>query len=377
MKQKSYKLYLKNIFFLSFSLIIIIGSINYFINPGNVYPTLNKYYNKKQSTTKFIDQLINSDNGILFDNSVWNMRDIKQALAKNNNDADCAIIGSSRIMQISSERPTKSLSKICPKITNLGIPGTSLEDYLIASKNILRNSKPPKTILIGIDPWIFILNRDKRWRRYKNDFFLMKDELEENLKISSTQNYEKVSFNIALISNLINYDYFSKSIKLILSKNNKFIEHAPVFDYKKGLDKPVLLSDGTGIYAKNYQEKSKSIKISGVYNYDIGGISKTKYDEGQWYQEKALKLFVNLINYLKEDFNIIFILTPYHPAVWEIEDQTLVKAMKNIELKTHEIANSLNVKVIGSFDPNHINCTKEEFFDPVHPKDTCLSKLEN
>jgi len=119
------------------------------------------------------------------------------------------------------------------------------------------------------------------------------------------------------------------------------------------------------------------MKISGIYNYDIGGISKTKYDQGLWYQEKALKLFVNLINYLKEDFNIIFILTPYHPAVWEIKDQTLVRAMKNIELKTHEIANSLNVKVIGSFDPNHINCTKEEFFDPVHPKDICLSKLEN
>ena len=55
-----------------------------------------------------------------------------------------------------------------------------------------------------------ILNPLKGEKWY--DFFLMKDELEENLKISSTQNYEKVSFNIALISNLINYDYFSKSI---------------------------------------------------------------------------------------------------------------------------------------------------------------------
>ena len=51
--------------------------------------------------------------------------------------------------------------------------------------------------------------------------------------------------------------------------------------------------------------------------------------------------------------------------------------MKIVELKVHEIAKSVGIQVIGSFHPKKINCTSEEFYDEMHPKDLCLAKLEN
>jgi hypothetical protein len=223
---------------------------------------------------------------------------------------------------------------------------------------------------------MFILNRDKRWRRHKHDFFVMKDKLEENSKNLPIKIYNETLFNTALLFNLINSEYFIRSTKLLLSKNNRLIEHAPIFNYKEGLNHPVLLSDGSGIYTKNYQKQSRLSKINGFVNYDIRGISNSKLDSGQWHQEKAIKLFVELTDYLKKHFNIIFVITPYHPAVWEITNQPLFKAMNHLEFKVHQIAKTLNVQVIGSFNPNHVGCTKEEFFDSAHPKDECVSKLK-
>ena len=68
---------------------------------------------------------------------------------------------------------------------------------------------------------------------------------------------------------------------------------------------------------------------------------------------------------------------PSHPAVWNFDEQPVVTAMKIVEPKVHEIAKSLEIQVIGSFNPKKIGCTEEEFYDEMHPKDLCLSKLEN
>ena len=70
-------------------------------------------------------------------------------------------------------------------------------------------------------------------------------------------------------------------------------------------------------------------------------------------------------------------MTPYHPEVWNISEQPVVTAMKIVEPKVHEIAKATGILVIGSFNPKKINCTKEEFYDEMHPRDLCLSKLEN
>ena len=90
-----------------------------------------------------------------------------------------------------------------------------------------------------------------------------------------------------------------------------------------------------------------------------------------------LKFLLNLFYTLKKNFNVVFVMTPYHPKVWNFSEQPVVTAMKIVESKVHEIAKLVEVQVIGSFNPKKISCTDEEFYDEMHPKDLCLSKLEN
>ena len=43
---------------------------------------------------------------------------------------------------------------------------------------------------------------------------------------------------------------------------------------------------------------------------------------------------------------------------------------------SHEIARLIGVQVVGSYNPSNIGCTADEFFDAVHGKTICLTKLE-
>ena len=93
--------------------------------------------------------------------------------------------------------------------------------------------------------------------------------------------------------------------------------------------------------------------------------------------EKAVELLIRLVNHLQQQkFKIIFVLVPYHPAVWSITEQPSVSAMRMVESKVHEIARLTEIQIIGSYNPSNIGCTADEFFDAIHGKATCLTKLE-
>ena len=346
----------------SFGLIVVV-IINYTVNPGKVYPPLliSDSYNKL-SPKQIVKQLVQSDHGIIVKNDTWNERDLKHALALRPTTAQCAVIGSSHIMQISSLRKERLLSDNCPSLINLGVSGASLEDYLALSEAILRNEKPPKVIVFGIDPWSLNFNRDSRWVRYKQNFFNIKSKLEGEYHDDNS------SSTLALMRNLINREYLLRSVQLIRSERRP-IKNVQEFDHQVGLDDPVLLPDGSLIYSGKYMRNAFASKISGIHGFGIRG--------PRWVTEKAVELFIRLVNHLQQQkFKIIFVLVPYHPAVWNIAEHSAVTAINVVESKVHEIARSTGVQVVGSYNPSNIGCTADEFFDAVHGKTICLTKLE-
>ena len=363
MTNEPFSKYLKLIAGLCSFGLIVVATTNYIVNPGKIYPPLLIFDSySKLSPKQIVNKLVQSDHGIIVKNDAWNERDLKHALALRPTTAKCVVFGSSHIIQISSFRQEKSLSGNCPSLINLGVSGASLEDYLALSEAILRNEKPPTVIVFGIDPWSLNFNRDSRWIRYKQDFFNMQAKLEVEY---SGNNY---SSSLGLLRNLINREYFMRSLQLILSERLS-IEDVQEFDYQIGLDDPVLLPDGSLIYSGKYMRNALASKISGVHDFRIRGT--------RWVTEKAAELLIRLVNHLKQQgFKVIFVLTPYHPAVWSITEQPGVSGMRMVESKVHKIARSTGTQVIGSYNPRKIGCTADEFLDAMHGKVTCLTKLE-
>ena len=367
MTHSPFSKYLKLIAGLGSLSLIAVATINYTVNPGKIYPPLPIFDSyDRLSPKQIIKQLVQSDHGIIVANDTWNGRDLKHALALRPTTAECAVIGSSRVMQISSVRKERSLSDNCPSLINLGVSGASLEDFLALSETILRNEKPPKVIVFGIDLRSLNFNRDSKWIRHKQNFFNIKSKLEGEYP-------EDNSFStLALVRNLINLEYFLRSLQLILSEKTQLIKKVQEFDHQLGIGSSVLLPDGSLIHS------AESILSDEVYN-------KLQFNNGetfgirgsQWVNEKAVELFIRLVNHLQQlKFKIILILTPFHPVAWNIAEQSGITEITVVESKVHEIARLTGVQVIGSYNPIHIGCTADDFFNGAHPKAKCVTKIE-
>jgi len=369
----SFSKYLKLVACSCFLCLIAVATINYTVDPVNIYPSLpTADSHNKPLIGEVVKQLIQSDFGIFYLNDTWSIREIKRELALHPTSAQCAVIGSSHVMGISSYTKESSLTDNCSSLINLGVDGASLEDYLAFSELILQNKKPPKTIVFGIDPWSLNFNKDQRWRQNELDTINMKTRLtnaNESLHVSFGSSLE-TGDSLAKLLHLINREYFLRSIEYMLrGKRNWITQLAPEFDQKTGLDSSVLLPDGSYIYPTQATQKGSPHKISGVHSYKI--------TNGQWFNSNAIETFTLLVKHLqKHDFKMVFVLTPYHPAVWGIPKQPIVTAMKIIETKIHEIAMTTEVLVIGSYQPENIGCTTSEFRDASHADISCLNKLE-
>jgi|SaaInlV_100m_DNA_6_1039743.scaffolds.fasta_scaffold04825_2 hypothetical protein len=364
------KSHIKSIFLFTIFLLAATALTNYIVDPGNIYP---KYYSQESQVTEevFVKKLIESKYGLLMPKNTWNERDIKKALAEYSMNYDCAVIGSSHIMQISSNRQNKSLTSLCSSLKNLGVSGGSLEDYLAMSNIILKNTEfLPKTVVFGIDPWSLNFGKDKRWSGYEQDYFEMKSKL--SLKYPSTHLNDNNNSNKDLLINLFNLQYLKRSLSVISKPKIEAVTPVSKFNQNSGLALPVTLPDGSYIYSAEFIGKAKnSIKT-------IPGKNSYKIVNNFYYQDVAIKTFEKLIQHLiNSKITVAFILTPYHHRVWNHTEQPIIKAFNIIEGKVHDIAKQYKIQVIGSYNPDNIGCLENEFYDGMHPMDTCLMKLEN
>lgn len=361
------------VIFGTLSLLFLVAGVNYFVDPAHIYDTYRNSSNTSAETAAtYVKRLAASDYGLFYANNVWNERDIKRQMAEQlDKTVDCAVIGSSRVMQISSWRRSASLQRDCKQLVNLGVSGASLEDYLALSWNLLQNRHCPRKIVFGIDPWSLNFRRDANWIFYQADYEAVISILNGEGQEKNSENNDKENTESAFspFFNLINMDYFVRSLKTLDLKRHHVVWNAPAFDLKTGMEERVLLPDGSIVYSAAYIRKSATQPVIEVKKYKI--IS------GSWFDQQAILLLQKLIGYLRaRDIDVVFVLSPYHPFVWSQKASDTLKAMQVVEERVRDIADKEQIKVLGSYDPTITGCTPDEFFDFMHPKDVCVARFE-
>ena len=343
--------YLKSIISIFFLLILIVSLTNYTVDPAGIY-------HGQKNLKNIVLEIESSKNGLIF-RGAWNERIIALSLAKFSAKTSCYVIGSSHVAAIGSARQQTSFTRDCPNLINLSVAGASLEDFIALSGVIIKNKNQPKTIVFGIDPWSLNFDRDRRWITYKDEY--------ESFLQTITNTKDGYYKEYSLMKNLINFEYFIHSVNEINSIG-KTIINAPEFDQAVGYDEAVQLRDGSFVYSKETIQKRRNKIVTGLHHYKIV--------DGVWYSESAVKTFKNLLQYLQLNYDVILVLAPYHPAIWKYDDQPIDTAMRIIEDKVHEIAESLSIKVVGSYNPKKVGCMEEDFIDDMHSSAICMMKLQ-
>lgn len=360
----TYSHYLYSLLTGIFLLLCIVAVTNYSIDPANIYHS--EADKKTNIANNYTAKLLNSKHGLFWQNNTWNMRDVKKLLARQAKSQDCAVIGSSHVLQISSFRDNKVFAGMCSELVNLGVPGGTLEDFMALTWEVINDKQEmPKRIIYGINLWSLDVFRDLRWERYKESHQFMQVAL-KNDRGSDT---DKILLLWGKYINLINPDYFYRSLTY-MKKIVPEMTEAPLVVYDKGINSPVLLPDGSLVYSKEEIEASKTREIP------VGGIPYKVKNSGTQYSIEAIEQFTKMVNYLQaKKIEVIFLMTPYHINVWSGRNSLTAKSLIDVESRIKLLAQELGVRVLGSYDPQILGCDKNEFFDQMHPKVSCLLRI--
>lgn len=339
----------------------IIGVLNFIVDPGYVY---SKKYSQN-NVDEYAEKLFLSKDGLIADG--WNERIVKSSLAKYSGNFDCIVLGSSHIMQISHIRQVGDIQKICPTLLNLGVSGGGIEDLTVFTSIILNNKHKPKKIFIGIDPWTFKFGMDERYKINQQYF----DQLNSSI-VGNKKDWSKIDYELLLIKNLFNLQYFAKSL---LEIKQSSLVTAPLaiqlpnttFSYDDGYTEPVTLPDGSHVYASEWTQKQKITPIPiGSGDYKINGRA---------YMPDAVAYFKEIVKlYHKHNIEVNFLITPYHHNVFKVQSKA-VEHIALVENLIYELSKELSCPLFGSFYPNKMNCMENEFYDFMHPTTACLDKI--
>jgi hypothetical protein len=347
----------------------IASGLNFFVDPANIYRE------RHVTPQSYADALIRSEHGLYFREGTVDERLLAKALASKSFRADCVVIGSSHVTQISSERKSKIFQNICGSILNLGVSGGSIEDHFILSYLALQHRQKgrPSKVIFGVDPWTLAFGKDRRWLTNRDDYLAAEVEIQgtpEGSDGSSTDGGIDEASKMKL-ANLINLEYTIRSIKTIIRdfrSGAPTIEFAPELDTATGGDFPIRLRDNSHVYSAKYIAKSIGARIP------FGG---TIYaTDGELNQNNAINAYRDMLLWIEsKGVEPILLMTPYHENVLKAPSSINAIALNATEPIVLNLAERVGIKVIGSYDPKMFGCLSSEFFDFMHPTSKCLDKL--
>tara|TARA_Y100000766_G_scaffold263297_1_gene255187 strand:- start:270 stop:1214 length:945 start_codon:yes stop_codon:yes gene_type:complete len=238
------------------------------------------------------------------------------------------VLGSSRSMLIGQS--------VSNNISNLSVPGATIDDYFAVINELEINQYKFEKIYVEISPWFF-----------------------NNNNIS--ERYREFESNNTSLKSLLSIEYLYDNLKT--NKYSINIEKNDFIYYKNGsikYNKSYTINRGNKEHIENFF-KAGAYGLNGFNN-----VEKINID--------LLEKLVNKCNNLTS--KIIFIMYPYPESIYP-KIFTKYKNLKKTQNAVQLISNKYNVKILGSFNPDPININNDDFYDGMHLTEEGISKIMN
>lgn len=336
----------------AFPVLFLMAAINYLSDPALVFS--NGEYERQVA-----NGILNNKNIGIVTN--YNERSLQRFLIEGMKaPPDGIIVGSSRIMSI----PPDSLgleNGFCN-----GVSGATIEDIISIIGMYENRNMLPKSIFIGIDPWLFNDNHgDTRYRELMpeyNDFSAKLNLKRLTSALQSNAWYEK-------FEQAVSPTYFQASIDNIhVLRGIQRERPAPLVTTGLYLEYTNKLADGSMVYSKEQNEKPIDVIESEV----ISAINNGDYYHSANYSVLSpviINQFTNLVNYLQSNnVTVTFILPPFHPLYYtHIVENPEYRMLIESETLVRSFAEERGISVIGSVNPERVDAEAADFYDYIHP----------
>lgn len=311
--------------------------------------SINFFANKNSTEVLLAKLLIKND--AVYSTKMDERKFVKNRVIYENLNPRILAIGSSRVLQISNKN-------FNTQVLNLSVSGASIQDQIAITEMSLEKFEVDK-ILLGADPWLFNDNfKPSRWKSISKEFEISLNNIQSKSKknqifkqdnlIESHNFYEKILEKIYIFFNI-------RKLDLEITKNEI-----------NSLTKDYYLRDGSYVYGKKeHQEKLEGTIVKYAMN-------KYKFSKDNY------NLYKNFIEYLINfhEKEVILVLSPYHLPSYELTIASKPFYL-DLENKFKKLSEEIDIKIIGSYNPLKIPCNQNEFYDAMHPKDSCMIKITN
>jgi len=333
--------------------IFIIATFNFLVDSAHLFNSKG-YINKIVNILKENKNVINAYN--------CDERLLQKGIIDSGIKVDIVVMGSSRSDQIREYFFPKK------KLMNLFVSGAVIQDYFALFNLLENNQSLPKTIIIGLDPWVLNSNvGENRWLSIADSY----QQMLNKLQIDYFGNLSNVNLNNEKIKEIFKPKYFYNNIKYIFLKKMTLSSTT-----EKYLDTNVKLSDGSFVYDKKYREASNKEIEANAKSY-ISANNLYHISNYQCLGKNEKHALEKLIEYLKNrNIDIVFFLPPYHPIVYSfIDNNERYKMVSESENYFISLAEKYNIKLVGSFNPDKYQLKNGDFFDGMHPKEEIVFRI--
>lgn len=269
---------------------------------------------------------------------------------------DVIVLGSSRSLSLKSDIfKTKSFF-------NNSINSARIDDYEYVYNLYRDKSLIPRTVVIGVDPWI--LYRNKSNLKGANTSSIIIKKVGPALTIISHIFHVGITQDkISKYYQLISPSYFQRSFSLFtksLADSNNSSKYFAISDPNDSR----IIKYADGSMNLNTDKKDKEQIRQSAVSYDpiplLGGFEEL--DKG------LINHFQHFVDLLQSDgVEVIFYLPPFHPITYK----NLINSKYGIIIDAQDYFVSLaakkGIKVFGSYNPQDYNLDESLFADGSHP----------
>ena len=245
-------------------------------------------------------------------------------------------IGSSRIMQLGKNTGFQNS-------LNLGVSAAGLDDILQILNLIQKNHLSFDTIYVDLNPWTVCKTQEIR----SNQF-----DFKHNLKIA---------FSDIFTFNFEPNDLFS------IFQQNKMYQWANETDIQNP-NNFIRFTDGS-IKHKVLGPLMKAGRVDYLCNdlYLMKSFFKINISMFNQFNHKLREL--------AKQHQVLVFLSPFHPKLFEVKkDDIRVRNLQKLEALFFA-KKAKNIMVIGSFNPNNLGITDEDFIDGIHINEKTVKQL--
>lgn len=292
-------------------------------------------------------------------------RQIVQLYIKNlQSPLSVAVIGSSRAMQLGNDMLDRQ------PLFNFGVVGADRLDMMNTFYGFVKNEKIPGNTILMLDPWFVMEGNDFIDKRSDKELF----EETMALWLGLPSDYIPPD-NTEKYTALFSVSYFQGAVRYYMRDTSAEMHPDTVEGDVMNQQTEIKMGDGTTLYAKDFRKRTQE-----EVDFDalaLGVLQSSRFTAYQLPSKKLMNEFSSFIDNVKSSgTNLIFVLAPYHPLIYDIEKSriNLNPGLFAVEDFYNNLAKEKDVPIFGSYNPYSVGCDNIDFYDGIHVTKNGLKK---